>query len=437
MNWIDRRLPVCCRGDSGMELNIFVVVGVVLLLVVLGAILVPLLRRPEEEGAGGSQSQRALNLLVLRDQLADLERDLKEGRIAEAAYRQAREELERRALDHVAEAPRQASAGGRQTLLALALMIGVPVTVGALYWTLGVPASVAPASQVAAPQDGEHSLSQEQILAMVERLALRLQENPSDGAGWLMLARSYAVLGRYPESAAAFSRALGMLPPDAQHYADFADIVAMTQSKRLAGEPEKLVRRALEIDPQNIKALALSGTIAFDRQDYSQAISEWRKVLERLPAQSPVAAGIQGSIRDAENRMAIAGQQNAAPLVSKDEVPAAVARVEGIIELDPALRASIKPDDTLFVFARAVDGPKMPVAMLRARAGELPLRFKLDDSMSMAPQFKLSSVAQVVVGARVSKSGDALARPGDFEGLSVPVPVGAGNVKIVIKSTVR
>lgn len=421
-----------------MEMNIFAVVAVALLLVVLGAIFVPLLRRQEDgDGGGGGQSQRELNLLVLRDQLADLERDLKEGRIAEAAYRQAREELERRALDHVAEAPGKSSVGGRQTLLALALMIGVPVTVGALYWSLGVPESVAPNSQVLAPKDGEHSLSQEQIIAMVERLALRLQENPNDGAGWLMLARSYAVLARYPESAAAFSRALGMLPPDAQHYADFADIVAMTQGKRLAGEPEKLVRRALEIDPRNIKALALSGTIFFDRQDYPQAIREWRKVLEQLPEQSAVATGIQGSIRDAENRMAIAGQQNTVPVVSSDELPPAVARVDGIVELDPALRASIKPDDTLFVFARAVDGPKMPVAMLRARAGDLPLSFKLDDSMSMAPQFKLSSVAQVVVGARVSKSGDALARPGDFEGLSAPVAVGAGNVKIVIKSTVR
>ena len=421
-----------------MEMNVFVVIGAFLLLGVLGAILFPLLRRPaDEESSGGGQSQRELNLLVLRDQLADLERDLKEGRIAELAYTQAREELERRALDHGVDTPRKFSTSGRQTLLALALVIGVPVTVGALYWTLGVPGSVAPNSQVAAPKDGEHALSQEQIVAMVERLALRLQENPNDGAGWLMLARSYAVLGRYPESAAAFNRALGMLPPDAQHYADFADIVAMTQGKSLAGEPEKLVRRALEIDPRNIKALALSGTISFDRQDYPQAIREWRKVLEQLPEQSAVATGIQGSIRDAENRMAIAGQQIAAPVASKDELPPALARVDGIVELDPALRASIKPDDTLFVFARAVDGPKMPVAMLRARAGDLPLSFKLDDSMSMAPQFKLSSFAQVVVGARVSKSGDALARPGDFEGLSAPLAVGASNVKIVIKATVR
>jgi cytochrome c-type biogenesis protein CcmH len=298
---------------------------------------------------------------------------------------------------------------------------------------------VAPVQTVAASKDGEHALSPEQILMMVERLALRLQENPNDGAGWLMLGRSYAVLGRYPESAAAFSRALALLPPDAQHYADFADIVAMTQGKRLAGEPERLVRRALEIDPRNVKALALAGTIAFDRQDYAQAISEWQKVLALLPEQSPVANGIQGSIRDAQNRMAIASQQTGAepPAAAAADQPAAPARVAGVVELDPKLRSAIKPGDTLFIFARAVDGPKMPVAMLRATAGELPFSFALDDSMSMAPQFKLSTVGQVVVGARISKSGDALARAGDLEGLSAPVSAAAGKVRIVINSVVR
>jgi len=419
-------------------MNVFVGVGALLLLAAFVVILRPLLRRDLPE-AEADTSRTDLNLLVLRDQLADLERDLKEGRIGEQAYQQAREEVERRALDARGGTARTAAAGRRQTPLAIALLIAVPVVVGFLYWNLGVPDAVVPNAQVAAPANGDHALSQEQIMAMVERLALRLQDNPNDGAGWLMLARSYAVLGRYPESAAAFSRALGMLPPDAQHYADFADIVAMNQGKRLAGEPERLVRRALEIDPRNVKALALSGTVAFERQDYPRAIGEWRKLLDLLPDQSPVANSIQGSIRDAENRMAIAGQQGRlAAAGSAEPAPApAPAQVEGIVELSPALRASVKADDSLFVFARAVDGPKIPLAMLRARAGDLPLRFKLDDSMSMAPQFRLSTAKQVVIGARVSKSGDALPRPGDLQGSSAPVAVGAGNVRIVIESTVR
>ncbi|HLO65190.1 MAG TPA: c-type cytochrome biogenesis protein CcmI [Azonexus sp.] len=417
-------------------MSLFLVVGGLLLVGVLAALLYPLLKRQPAD-RDGTTGQNELNLIVLREQLAELDRDIKDGRITEESGRQARDELERRVLDYTADAPAVASSGGRKVKLAVALAVAFPIVVGALYWTLGAPESVVPGKKVAAGKDGQHALSPEQITAMVERLSLRLQENPNDGGGWLMLARSYAVLGRYPESAAAFGRAVSLLPPDAQNFADYADIIAMSQGKRLAGEPEKLVQRALEIDPRNVKALALSGTIAFDRQDYGQAIQLWRKVLALVPEESAAAAGIQGSIRDAENRMAISGKQAAESKPVAGDMPAVAAKVSGTVELDPKLRSAIKPGDTLFVFARAVNGPKMPVAMLRAKAGEMPMTFALDDSMAMAPQFKLSSVGQVVIGARISKSGDALARAGDLEGMSSPVSAGAGNVKIIINSIVQ
>ncbi|WP_295005459.1 c-type cytochrome biogenesis protein CcmI [uncultured Dechloromonas sp.] len=417
-------------------MSVFLVVGGLLLVGVLVALLYPLLKRQpaqREETTG----QRELNLIVLREQLAEVERDIREGRIGEEGGRQSREELERRVLEYTADVPAEARSGSRKVKLAIALGVAFPVAIGALYWTLGAPGSVVPGKQAAAGKDGQHALSPEQITAMVERLSLRLQENPNDGAGWLMLARSYAVLGRYPESTAAFGRAVALLPPDAQNFADFADIIAMSQGKRLAGDPERLVQRALEIDPRNVKALALSGTIAFDRQDYGQAIREWQKVLALVPEDSAAAAGIQGSIRDAENRMAISGKQATDSGKAAGDTPAAAAKLSGTVELDPKLRSAMKPGDTLFVFARAVNGPKMPVAMLRAKADDMPINFTLDDSMAMAPQFKLSTVGQVVVGARISKSGDALARPGDLEGLSSPVSVGGGNVKIVINSIVQ
>lgn len=417
-------------------MSVFLVVGGLLLVGVLVALLYPLLKRQPGERVDAA-GQRELNLIVLREQLAELDREIQDGRIGEREGRQAREELERRALECAADQPVAASSGGRKFKLAAALMLAFPVVIGALYWTLGAPLSVVPANKVAAGKDGQHALSPEQITAMVERLSLRLQENPNDGAGWLMLARSYAVLGRYPESSAAFARAVSLLPPDAQNFADYADIIGMSQGKRLAGEPEKLVKRALEIDPRNVKALALSGTIAFDRQDYGLAIREWQKVLALVPEDSAAAVGIQGSIRDAENRMAISTKQVADTAQVAGGTPAVAAKLSGIVELDPKLQASLKPDDSLFVFARAVNGPKMPVAMLRVKAKEIPLSFTLDDSMSMAPQFKLSGVGQVVVGARVSRSGDALARSGDLEGLSGPVSAGTANVRIVINSVVQ
>jgi cytochrome c-type biogenesis protein CcmH len=286
----------------------------------------------------------------------------------------------------------------------------------------------------------------EQIAAMVDRLAERLQQNPNDGGGWLMLARSYAVLGRFPESVAAYGRAIPLLPPDAQTLADFADTMAMAQNRSLQGEPEKVVRQALQVDPNNIKALALAGTIFYDRQDYAAAVGEWRKIIALVPPDSSVAAGIGNSIRDAENRMgivpapiAVAPSMPAAPVAAPAPavVPAADARVSGTVELAPALAKEVAPGDALFVFARAVNGPKMPLAMMRATASALPLKFSLDDSQSMAPGVKLSQHKEVIIGARVSKSGDAIARSGDLEGFSATVALGASGVRVLIGEKVK
>ena len=414
----------------------FVVIGGLLFVGILIVLIRPLLKQ-QGEAALDAVEVRDLNLKVLRDQAAELEVAFRAGQLDKMAYEQAKQELERRTLDDVGQKTAAIGLGGKKNLLAVLLVILVPAVVFSLYTLLGTPNAITGKAVAKGSPEGEHALSAEQISGMVERLALRLQENPNDGQGWLMLGRSYAVLGRYPESAAAFGRALAMLAPDAQHYADFADIVAMSQGKSLTGEPEKLVRRALEIDPNNIKALALSGTIAFDRQNYQLAIREWQKVVALVPEGSPVAGGIQGSIRDAENRLAISGKQVDETKSQAKVENVIVAKVAGVLELDPKFKSSVTADDTVFIFARAVDGPKMPVAMLRKKVSDLPLKFSLDDSMSMTPQFKLSTVGKVLVGARVSKSGDALARAGDMEGMSGPISVGAENVRIIIANVVQ
>lgn len=138
---------------------------------------------------------------------------------------------------------------------------------------------------------------------MVARLAEKLQQNPNDGAGWLMLGRSYVTLKRFPEAAAAYGRASQLLPQSADLFADYADVLAMAQGRRLSGEPEKLIARALEIDPRHVKALALSGSAAFERGDYEVAVREWEKILAIVPADSSVAQRIGNSIADAKRRM--------------------------------------------------------------------------------------------------------------------------------------
>lgn len=424
----------------------FVIVGGLLVLAALVVLLWPLLRGRKVEALEAA-SVRELNLAVLREQRSELEREEAAGRLTPEEAAKARAELDRRVLEDVGRSEAHAGsapARGFSPALVAGIAVAVLASVAGLYALLGEPDAVSGKAQTAGAQGDAHSISAEQIVAMVERLSERLQQNPNDPAGWQMLARSYAALGRYPESVAAYGRAVTMMPPDAQMLADFADVMAMANKRSLLGEPEKVIRQALQVDPTNIKALALSGTAHYDRQDYAGAIGEWRKILALVPPDSPAAQGIGNSIRDAENRMGVAPQPPSAPVLAAQPPaqpatakPAGDARVAGTVTLAPALTKDVAPGDTVYVFARAVSGPKMPLAMMRSTVSALPLKFSLDDSQSMAPNVKLSQHAQVIVGARVSKTGDAIARSGDFEGFSAPVALGASGINVVIGERVQ
>lgn len=319
-----------------------------------------------------------------------------------------------------------------------ALALAVPTIAVSLYLLLGAPAGLDPA--LVKPQDPAHALTEEQIAGMVGGLAERLKGKPEDIEGWSMLARSYNALGRFAESSDAYARLVKLVPDDADLLADYADTLAMARNKSLQGEPEQLVARALAIDPKQVKALALSGSAAFERRDYRAAIAQWRKLMLVVPADSDMARSTASGISEAQG---LAGDPPdvAAPVaaaaapVAAGAAPVAAAngaQVAGSVELDPSLRAKVAATDTVFIFARAVNGPRFPLAALRKQVKDLPLRFVLDDSMSMMPDVKLSGFPMVVVGARISKNGSATPAAGDFEGLTAAVRPGTAGLKIVI-----
>jgi cytochrome c-type biogenesis protein CcmH len=290
-----------------------------------------------------------------------------------------------------------------------------------------------------AKSEGEtgHASGAGQIEAMVAQLEQRLKDKPDDAEGWSMLGRSYSALGRYPESVDAFKRVTTMRPQDAQAYADLADASAMAAGRNLAGEPTKLIAKALELDPKNLKALALAGTIAFDAGDYAKAATLWEAAVASSEPGSELARNLQGGVAEARSRagMPAASASSAAP----SSPPAAVAgaTVSGEVKLAAALKGRVSPDDTVFVFARAVDGPRAPLAIVRKQVKDLPITFKLDDSMAMSPAMRLSTAKQVIVGARISKSGNAIPQPGDLQGFSQPVAVGASGLAIEIAEEVK
>ena len=443
---------------------VFVSLAAAMVAAALAWILVPLLR-----GATGSGVAReASNVAILRDQRKELEADLANGTITREHYDQAREELDRRVLEES-----QAQHGGTHALPSAAgawtaAIVAAALPIGALliYVALGNFDAFSPSVSTAsrAAPDGQHDVSPEQIAKMVNELEARLEKEPGNADGWKILARTYYQLARYPEAARAYERATALAPGDAAMLADYADALGSAQGGSLQGKPLELVAQALAADPTQWKALALAGTAAFDRKDYAGAVAHWERMKATVPAGSQIAQSIDSSIAEARelgglkggpasSSAAIAKAAPAAPAaaaaakpvpaatpgpVASAAAPAAAGggSVAGSVALAPALAANASPDDVVFVFARAAQGPKMPLAILKKSVKDLPLTFTLDDSMAMAPNMSLSNFNEVVIGARLSKSGQAIAQSGDFEGASPPVKVGSRGVAVVIDKAV-
>lgn len=335
----------------------------------------------------------------------------------------------------------------------LALLAGVVLVVAAAgYWWIGSPAQFG-ADVAGAPAGGDtaatgnnpqHATSAEQIAAMVDKLAARMKEQPDDPEGWAMLARSYTVLGRHAEALTAYEKAVKLRNDDAQLLADYADSLAVANNRQLAGEPIKIIEKALKLDPRNVKALALAGTYAFTQKDYAGAVKHWEQVVQLGSADSGYVQQIQAALAEARQLAGLPAEPAklaaAATPATAPAAPSALAAgqsVSGTVVLAPALAKLAGPDDTVFIFARAANGGRMPLAILRKQVRDLPIQFTLDDSLSMSPAAKLSGAPSVVVSARISKSGEALPKPGDLAGQAAPVALGATGVRIEISDQVK
>lgn len=405
----------------------FALVATAMVGAALAWVLVPLLRRRDVADV----DRDAANVDILRDQRRELEAELARGAITPEQHAVAKLELERRVLEEVATPSVGAgSAARRGSPWLVASVAGLfPIATLLLYLIVGAPQAFGPPA--ASPGAGQH-VTLEQVEMLVGRLAERLEQQPDDPQGWTMLARANYALKRYEQAVKAYERATTLVPNDASLLADYADALATTLGGNLAGTPMELVRRALALDPNQWKALALAGTEAFERKAYAEAIGYWERVRAAAPEGSAVAQSIEASI--AEARQLAAG--GAKPSVGVAATTLAGAQLSGTVSLGAALRDKAAPEDAVFVFARAASGPRMPLAVQKTRVKDLPFRFALDDSMAMAPNLKLSDFAEVVVVARVSKSGNASAQSGDLEGTSAPVKAGTSDLAVVIDKTV-
>ena len=425
-------------------MTIFWIVAAILIIVALIFVLPPLLKRSNPVGVAA----QPLNVAVYRDQQQELEADRRAGTLSDEQYERARIELERRLLDDVAATAAPVATRQASRVPAVLAGVAVPLLAVGLYLAVGSPRVLAPLALPHGSASGANSgkgASAEQIEAMVAKLAERMRQNPDDAQGWAMLARSYAVMGRYEDSAAAYGKAVERVPDNPHLLADYADALAMARGQNLQGEPEALILRALKIDPDHVKALALAGTIAFDKKDYTASIRYWEKMAALVPPDSEIARNVQSSIAEARGLAGGKEPKTAAMPVDKpadkplDKSTAATAAggVSGTVTLAPSLAAKAAPNDTVFIFARAAEGPRMPLAILRKKVSDLPLAFALDDGMAMNPAALLSSAPQVIIGARISKSGNAMPQSGDLQGATKPVSNSGKNISIIIDTEVQ
>lgn len=413
-----------------------------MVVIALAWLLWPLLR-PTPRAA---VERHTANAAIFRDQFADLDADLRRGAISEAQFAEAKAELERRLLDEARvdnAAPKASARGGRPTAVVLAL--SVPLLAGLLYWKLGSPDAFSP---LATAPESAHQLSPEQVDTMVQQLAERLKSEPDNIDGWVVLAKTYYTMRKFPEAAAAYEKLTQLVPNEPSLLTDYADALAMSRGRDLSGKPLELVEQALKVDPTHWKALAMAGTAAFDRKDYKGAVDYWERLRDSQPPDSPIVKSISASIDEARRQGGLpAGGGSEAVKASpakgaatagtpKSGVAAGGKGVSGTVTLSAALASKAKPDDALFVFARPSDGSKMPIAILRAQVRDLPLKFTLDDTLAMSPAVKISNFEQVVVAARVSKSGSAMSQSGDLETVTKPVKVGSSGLAVTIDSVV-
>jgi cytochrome c-type biogenesis protein CcmH len=433
---------ICVFISTPHSMLAFWLLATLMTLVALAIVLVPMLR---VRRASDAPTARDANLAVLRGQRREIEADVANGTLPADARDEALAELVRRAEDDLSPATDTRAPISKRPWVAVAVAaVAIPVLAFGLYLAIGTPSATDPAAIARAEPQNDA-----QMTALVESLAKKVRERPDDARGWELLARSMAALGRFSEAVVAYERLTKLAPGNPDVLADYADALAMAQGRTLKGRPYELVQQALAIDPLHRKSLALAGTAAMDAGDLKSAAKYFEALARELPPESEDGKEVRAILAEIAQRggprVAVASAQG--PTVSnapgKSSAPAPTPgpaapgkTVSGSVAIAPEIAAKVSGSETLFVFARAEGGPRMPLAVLRRSARELPLQFALDDSMAMTPATRLSGASAVRIEARISRSGNAIPQPGDLVGTSDVVAPGARGVKIVVDKVV-
>ncbi|HED15308.1 MAG TPA: c-type cytochrome biogenesis protein CcmI [Gammaproteobacteria bacterium] len=411
-------------------MTLFVFIAAVMILAALAIISPALLGRM---GLRHTQTDDQ-NIRIARENLAELKIERDQGRLDEKEYQQARKELESILIQDISsdgsnETGVHHSGQGRLTLVALFVL--VPVFVSGGYFLYGSPDAIefqgTPAHTRIQPGQ-QHSLDE-----LIARLAKRMEVDPDNIDGWLMLGRSYMSIQKYQYASNAYEQAYRLDSDNPEIMLFYADALAMTQGGKMSGQPLELINKALAMQPDNAKALWLTGMSEAEQGNFQKAIDHWQKLVSLLKDEPESRAEVEGLIALARQKMGSPVTSPVTTATAPASAPTAVAKasIKVRVELEPDLAGQFKPTDTLFIYARALQGPPMPLAAVRMQASDLPVDVTLDESMAMMPSMSLSKFPQVRISARISPSGNAIRQPGDLIGEMKPVTVGQTDIVLI------
>lgn len=411
------------------NLLIFTVGAVLLVAAALALLLSPFRRSGQARAARADIDRKQLNAAIYRDELAELKSDLAAGSLSQADYDQAYAELQRRLLEDSVDDAQAPAATPQDRQLPLALGMTLPVAAALLYLLIGTPAALNPPPQ-------QQQFTADDIERMVAGLAAKLEKEPDNLQGWVMLARSYKAMGRLPEAVRAYERGGSLVEGDADLLLDYADTLAAS----IGGFDDKvraLIDRALALDPKHPQGLWLRGTAAYDAKRYSAAIADWESLLALLPPDSEDAGVLQANIAEvrelqAKEKVGAGGTDKSSKVGAGGTAAASGAFLKGRVVLAPGIAGKIPAGAVLMVVARPVDGSRMPVAVARLPLGQFPMAFTLDDRSVLSPERPLAEFSELLVEARISASGQAMPQAGDLYGPAQTVKLGAAKITLEI-----
>ena len=428
--------------------QIFLLLALVLTLVVLAVLWRVLWQATRPVAQSQEREQVLSHVAVYREQLAELERELAQGSLDQAGFDLSHQELTQRLLEDAppppsAAAPTPAS-NKRPKLLLAGMAVMIPLMAFSAYFLVGTPMALDP--QLSAQAHGDEQLTPERLASMADQLAERLQNEPNNAEGWVMLGRIQRALARYDEADLALQKSLALASND-DVMIERAEVLAQKNNGNFKGEPWAIINAVLKVDPTHGNALLLAGSAAFSEGRFKEALAYWERVKASLPPASPDAAALAEAIDQARERL---GMPPLSPATNMANAPASAGvltakpasdgteRITGRVSIDPALAAQVSPQDIVFIYAHAAEGPRMPLAIIRTTVDKLPYDFVLDDSLAMNPQMKLSQVTSVMVRARISKTGHAMPQPGDCGASVGPVtPGSADKLKLNISQALQ